>query len=116
MFNGARQTDFFLREFHFLRTGHRGQPILATKPTTAEPTAVDPGTARAKRMVMAGAYATAGTARAKRVVMAVSHAMVAARTGWQSPPFQEGGHTTALACRILVPPSGGHMNAPRSAA
>lgn len=68
-----------------LRTGHRGQPILATKPTTAEPTAVDPGTARAKRMVMAGAYATAGTARAKRVVMAVSHAMVASRIGWQSP-------------------------------
>ena len=81
------------REFHFLRTGHRGQPILATKPTTAEPTAVDPGTARAKRMVMAGAYATAGTARAKRVVMAVPHAMVAARTGWQSPPPQGGGGT-----------------------
>ena len=112
----ARTTTFFLEGISLVRTGHRGPPILATKPTTAEPTAVDPGTARAKRMVMAGAYATAGTARAKRVVMAVSHAMVAARTGWQSPPFQEGGHTAALARRILVPPSGGHMNAPRSAA
>ena len=105
-----------MREFHFLRTGHRGQPILATKPTTAEPTAVDPGTARAKRMVMAGAYATAGTARAKRVVMAVSHAMVAARIGWQSPSAQEGGRRIALARCVVVAPSGGHMNAPGSAA
>ena len=65
------RTFFFSEEVHHLRTGHRGPPILATKPTTAEPTAVDPGTARAKRMVMAGAYATAGTARAKQVVVAV---------------------------------------------
>ena len=93
---------FFEGEFHFLRTGHRGQPILATKPTTAEPTAVDPGTARAKRMVMAGAYATAGTARAKRVVMAVPHAMVAARIGWQS---QEGGRKSRRLVALLWPPT-----------
>ena len=103
---GATWRHYFLREFHFLRTGHRGQPILATKPTTAEPTAVDPGTARAKRMVMAGAYATAGTARAKRVVMAVPHAMVAARTGWQSPPPRRGGAKLRWLVAFLCPPQG----------
>ena len=118
----AKRSLLFWREFHFLRTGHRGQPILATKPTTAEPTAVDPGPARAKRMVKAGAYATAGTARAKQVVMAVLHAMVAARIGWRSPPPQEGGGARIALARCvvvgLVAPSGGHtcMNAPGSAA
>ena len=107
-----RPIPFFLREFHFLRTGHRGQPILATNLTTAEPTAVDPGTARAKRMVMAGAYATAGTARAKRVVMAVPHAMVAARTGWQSAPPQEGGaQNRAGSSRSCAPLRGSYKRA-----
>ena len=55
---------------------------------------------------MAGAYATAGTARAKRVVMAVPHAMVAARTGWQSPLFQEGGTQPRWLVAFLFPPQG----------
>ena len=34
----------------------------------------------------------------------------------ERPPPRRGGRKTALARRVLVPPSGGHINAPRSAA
>ena len=75
---------FFWREFHFLRTGLRGPPILATKPTTAEPTAITPGTARSKRRVMA-----------------ISHAVMAARRAGRTP-FSPRGPYERVAQRDIV--------------
>ena len=64
---------FFLREFHHLRTGHRGPPILATKTPKAEPTATTPGTPGSKRRVLA-----------------ISHAVVAVRKAGRNPLHSRG--------------------------